>query len=356
MRVGIAVNGLTGGGAERQAALWATVLAGTGHDVVVLSARNRSSYDLPDAVVVRFAGKTGKFDFGTFARGIRTLSGDTEVIAAFQQYPTLFCAALRLSTPWLSVTGSDPRFHWTIGTQRLLAPLYKRAFKRAPVASAPTRGIVDAHQRMGIFPAGGWIVVPNIADEQAYVDGTRERSGALFVGRLVDQKNPLLAVEAAARAHVPLTVLGRGPLQPAVEEAAARHGDGAVRLPGFTPRPWELYGSHRVLVLSSRYEPFGNVIVEALAAGTPVVAVDCDFGPREIIHDARFSHIVPPDDPDALAAGIARVAARPYGDEERAECRAIAERYRPRSLAPEIEQAIERTIATVRPRAPSGTA
>ena len=348
MRVGIAVNGLTGGGAERQAALWATVLSEAGHDVVVLSARDASSYDLPAAVEVRYAGKTGKFDFGTFARGIRTLSDDTEAIAAFQQYPTLFCAALRISTPWMSVTGSDPRFHWTIGTQRLLAPLYKRAFKRAPVASAPTRGIVDAHQRMGIFPAGGWLVVPNIADEQAYVAGAEERSGALFVGRLVDQKDPLLAVEAATLAGVPLTVLGTGPLQPEVERAAAGHAAGLVKLHGFTPRPWELYGTHRVLVLSSRYEPFGNVIVEALAAGTPVVAVDCDFGPREIIPHARFSHIVPRDDPAALADALRHVAARPYGADEREECREIADRYRPSSLLPQIEQAIDRTIATVR--------
>jgi glycosyltransferase involved in cell wall biosynthesis len=61
----------------------------------------------------------------------------------------------------------------------------------------------------------------------------------------------------------------------------------------------------RVLVCSSIYEGFGNVIVEALACGTPVVATDCPYGPREILQNGRYGTLTPVGDPHAMARAIA---------------------------------------------------
>ena len=65
-----------------------------------------------------------------------------------------------------------------------------------------------------------------------------------------------------------------------------------------------------MLLNASQVESFGNVIVESLAARTPVVAGDCDFGPREILHGAHFSHVVPRSAPE-LAEALREVVARP---------------------------------------------
>jgi glycosyltransferase involved in cell wall biosynthesis len=302
-------------------------------------------YPLPKRVSVRCAGKSRRLDLHKVTRHVRALGPDVDVVVAFERYPAVLCAVTRLAVPWVVVAGDDPR-RWR-DVSLMPNALVRAAYRRAAVACAPSQGAVDCHKELGVHPAGPWFRVPNIVAEEAFAATNGERSGALFVGRLAEPKNPLLAVEAALRARVALTVLGAGELTPAVAALARSHAEGEVTLRPFTAQPWQVYPRHRVLLVTSRHETFGNVIVESLAAGTPVVAVDCDFGPREILDGAVHSELVDAE-PAALARALVRVTARPYGAEEAAECRAIAERYRAVRIAPLIERTLDEAIAAGR--------
>jgi glycosyltransferase involved in cell wall biosynthesis len=335
MRIAIVANNLGLGGAERQAVLWAEACKNLGHEVeIVVLERVEREYDVHESIGLTQLGKAGSRDLPRVVRGLRRVVDGCGLVVAFQTYPALCCALALRGRPWMVVAGNHPS-HWR-DTSRVPAALFRWAFSRAVRGCTPTRGMADAHERLGIVPAGGWAVVPNIVDEHAFVDSSRQRRGVLFMGRLAPEKNPMLAAEAAVAAGARLTIAGTGTL-----EEALRRLDVAPRLDlrGFVERPWEVYAEHRVLVVTSRYESFGNMIVEALAAGTPVVSVDCDFGPRDLIGEASYSHLAEAD-PAALGEALAKVLARPYTAPEREECRAIASRYRTEAVEPLIGRAL----------------
>lgn len=128
------------------------------------------------------------------------------------------------------------------------------------------------------------------------------------VGRLVPQKDlaTLLRAFAAVRAHLParLAVVGDG-YQRAGLEALARSLGVAdkVQFVGYVGNPYPHMKRADLFVLSSMMEGFGNVLVEAMAAGTPIVSTRT-HGPVEILEDGRWGRLVAPGDPSALAAAM----------------------------------------------------
>ncbi|PQJ97014.1 glycosyltransferase [Chromatium okenii] len=102
-----------------------------------------------------------------------------------------------------------------------------------------------------------------------------------------------------------LIILGEGRQRAKLERLAARLGITAqLALPGFVANPFPWLARARVLALSSRREGFGNVLIEALALGTPVVATDCPTGPREALGNGRWGKLVPVGDAAALANAL----------------------------------------------------
>jgi exopolysaccharide biosynthesis WecB/TagA/CpsF family protein len=136
----------------------------------------------------------------------------------------------------------------------------------------------------------------------------------VFAGRLTAQKDPGLLLEALAllQAHMParLMLLGDGPLLPALEAQAARLGVSEhVVFAGFQDNPLPWISRAACLVSASLYEGLGNVLIEALACGTPVVATDCPHGPAEILLGGAAGSLVPVGDAGGMATAIARTLA-----------------------------------------------
>jgi glycosyltransferase involved in cell wall biosynthesis len=109
-----------------------------------------------------------------------------------------------------------------------------------------------------------------------------------------------------------LLILGEGAHRE-VLTALARKLDVAndVVMPGFVANPIPIFRRAAAFVLASEYEGLGNVLVEALAAGVPVISTDCPFGPREVLDHGRFGKLVPVGDDKALAQAILETLSRP---------------------------------------------
>ena len=137
-----------------------------------------------------------------------------------------------------------------------------------------------------------------------------EKGGALIlaVGTLKPVKRFDLLIRAFAKLRIVdarLCIVGEGAEMERLRALAVELGvSSRVFLPGYQPDPTNWYSHSDLFVLSSDYEGFGNVIVEALEQGTPVVCTDCPFGPREILDNGRYGDLVPVGDVDALAVAM----------------------------------------------------
>ncbi|MBZ5523434.1 MAG: glycosyltransferase [Acidobacteriia bacterium] len=136
-------------------------------------------------------------------------------------------------------------------------------------------------------------------------------------GRLTREKgfDVLLDAMPAVLERFPkaqLTILGEGPLRADLMKQAQELGlNEVVTFPGFQPNPWVYLKHADLFVLSSRYEGLPNVILEALALGTPLVVTDCPGAIREIQDCDESMVVVPPENSVALAEGIIAACSRP---------------------------------------------
>lgn len=132
-------------------------------------------------------------------------------------------------------------------------------------------------------------------------------------GRLAEQKGFCDLIEAmriaTQKVDVGLWLLGTGPLENELKDQARNSGlEDRIDFLGFQDDPFAYYRASDAFILSSWWEGFGNVIVEAMSTETAVVATDCPYGPSEIIEHEHNGLLVPCREPATLADGIIRIA------------------------------------------------
>ena len=218
-------------------------------------------------------------------------------------------------------TRVDP--HYLAWFQRLLLRVLYHLPKRVITLSQGVKDILQAWgvpaQRLKFIPNPAPAAPNNSHPKNALLRTTRGKDYLLAVGRLHRQKGFDLLLHAyaglgAGLAHqdLDLVILGEGEERQALTKLATALGiGGRVHLMGAVPHPENWYAHAKCFVLSSRYEGWGNVIVEAMTYGCPVVSFDCPVGPREIIapksRQATNGVLVANGDVEGLTKAIAKV-------------------------------------------------
>jgi glycosyltransferase involved in cell wall biosynthesis len=236
------------------------------------------------------------------------------------------------------------------GLGRIWSWLRGAAYRRAAavVALTPTS--------LAYFPATirrrGHVIPNPIAIEipPRDVAARPDRGTVIGMGRLDREKGFDLLLRAfadvaPARPGWSLEIWGDGSERSALERLRVDLGlVDRCRLPGWTSRPFDVMRSADLFVLSSRQEGFGNVLVEAMAVGLPVVSFDCPSGPRTVVHDGEDGILVPAEDVEALRAAMTRLIDDP-AERDRLAARAVD--VRQRFAVPTIMDRWDRLIADV---------
>lgn len=348
----VVVPSLAGGGAERTAVTLLGHLAerGASVDLVLFAAEGPYLREVPASVeVVDLGAGRARRALPGLVRYLRRRRPEAllavldrtivlSLIAAFLGRVPVRVVGRVGSTMSLASAGSD---RWQ---DRLRPSLARILYGRCDEIVAISHGVArDLVERIGL-PGSRIRVVHNPVDVGGLARRAEGGTGhpwfacdgppvVLGMGRLTRQKDFPTLVRAFARVRrrrpARLVILGEGEERGPLEDLARAEGvEGDVDLPGFVEDPAPYLGRAGVFVLSSAWEGFGNVLVEALAVGTPVVATDCESGPREILADGRWGRLVEVGDADAMADAV--VAAL----EEEADADAL--RGRARDFAPDV--------------------
>ena len=337
------------GGVERVALRLAGEWAAAGHTVHIAMGRRTGSEQRPGGV---------RFDFAPtnrFAHRFETLWLVPHLIASVRRHrpDVLFCAGntyvlqavfarllLGRDCPPIvcKVSNSLERadFGWLM--QRLY-PLWLRFQARfidrfvgmaESMRPEMAAALGIAPHQLGVVHDGALSLAEIDAAEHrpAPVGGGAGRT-FVGVGRLAVQKDFGLMIAAFARiagADDRLVILGEGPERTRLEALAARLGvTDRVELPGHVAEVGPALAEADVFVLSSRYEGVPAAVLEALAAGAPIVATDCSVAMAELLEGGRLGRLTAPGDVEALAAAM--TAARPADAAGRKAMRAQARQF-----------------------------
>jgi glycosyltransferase involved in cell wall biosynthesis len=302
---------LGSGGAERNLVRLAEWLIEEGHAVTVLTLDPElGDFYHPSASINRVIAK-GAFiscrwyDVGCLRKKKQALRAaivatTPDLIISFIDTTNISVLSALFGTaiPVIVSERIDPRLHpigwrWK-ALRRLYYPMAKRVVFVAKETLEWTRSM---------FPPWHAVAIPNAVLEPhclAKPAAWFAKHNIVAMGRLAEQKGFDLLISAFAElasefTDWDLTILGEGPQRQILEELVDNlQLQGRVHLPGTFAEPFDMLKAADIFVLSSRYEGFPNVLLEAMACGLPVVSFNCRSGPGEIIYHEKNGLLVEP--------------------------------------------------------------
>lgn len=332
MKIWLLMSRLQHGGLERVQLNIASALHARGIDVALVSGQVHAAtrHELPEAIRVLEIAKAGPahFTIGLLRALLRerpdivfTTSNDIACLTlalrrvAFRSMRVVVTQHLSISGPRLAARGIKRGKLEAIRTSmRLLVPHADRIV-------AVSHGVADDMRRELSLPCACIEVIHNPIvtsefDERMKEDAVwpwpdRDVPTIIFVGRLSLEKRLDLLLESFQNLlrsrSARLLIVGTGSEQQKIERRV--HADGlqsCCKFTGFVQNALPLIHASDVLVLPSDYEGFGNVLVEAMACGTQVIATNCPSGPAEILGEGDFGQLIPVGDRSALEAAMRR--------------------------------------------------
>jgi glycosyltransferase involved in cell wall biosynthesis len=227
--------------------------------------------------------------------GVRYVARETAVVSEnirYYPWPALWGWAYRRFYGWLDTVVCQSRDMRDDLVENFALPPQKDVVINNPVDMERIRLLMAEPLVTGFEPENGNDGNPLIQ--------------LVTAGRLTPQKGFDLLIEALALSGKPnlrLTILGEGPLHSELERLAQDRGVAQqVRFVGFQKNPYPFFARADAFVLSSRYEGFPNVVLEALACGTPVIATPAPGGVREILEGMAGCVLADSVTAEALAA------------------------------------------------------
>lgn len=330
-RVSFVLPSLNGGGAERAAVQVLNGLPADKWDRSMFLFEKTGPYlaDLDPSIALESSPSPSR---GDRWQALRRFVKDAEpnVVVAFLSFATTLSATraaqvgarvvFNQQTPMTAFL-SDADYEWRQGWRRTVFTATSRlTYSAADLIVATSNGVAeDLTSNFGVNPDAIQVVpnpvdltaVRNSAGEAIELDLADRTPTIVAAGRLADAKNYPLLIDAVAvlRESLPvrLLILGQGELEAALRQQIADRGlGGVVSLLGFQRNPWKYIARADVFALSSHYEGFGNVLIEAMALGVPVVAT-ASAGTRDIINHGVDGLLVESHTADSLAGALRQV-------------------------------------------------
>jgi glycosyltransferase involved in cell wall biosynthesis len=326
----IYIHDLSPGGVERQCLVLARELQARGVDIVLVLHQVRGELVplLPPGIpVVNLHSARTLQDVWRLRRFL--LDEQPDVFLANVDHNNIAAAlakALAGTATKLIIcqhNGLTPDYHATVNWKHRVVPWFYRVLESridhaVAVSEGIARELVDAGVPQAkvstIFNAvigDDFEARASLPVQHAWL-ANKDRPVFVTAGRLVEMKDHRTLLRAFA-IHIGehpsrLMLLGVGPLLEELQALADSLGIAEhVAFEGFVPNPLPYMRAADAFVLSSRSEGFGNVLVEAMGCGTPVISTDCSHGPADILEHGEYGILVPPRDPDALAPAFARI-------------------------------------------------
>jgi len=331
-KLAIFLASLRGGGAERSMLNLTEDLSARGHRIDLLLASKVGPYldDVPESVRgVDLGAKRVANSLFPLIRYLRNEQPDT-LLSAMNYVNIVALWARRLAGVKTRVVISERNLLslWARNSNKridrfVIPQLVKRCYSWADGIVAVSDGVGDdlacrtRIPREQIHTIYNPVARPKLFEQtKAPVDHPWFRSGqppvVLAVGRLHKQKDFPALIRAVSRVRktrpVRLMILGEGTEREALEQLIVElEMQSDISLHGFVPNPYAYMARAAAFVLSSRWEGLPGVLIEAMCCGAPVIATDCESGPREILRNGEYGQLVPVGDVDAMAGAIRNV-------------------------------------------------